>query len=81
MIARAEYVRGETHTQGIESFWSILKRAHKGTYHQLSPKHLQRYVDEFCWRHNARGLPVLERMREVVVGMAGRRLTWRQLVR
>ena len=36
-----EYVRGEAHTQGIESFWSVLKRAHKGVYHKISPKHLK----------------------------------------
>ena len=50
----AEYVRGQVHTQGIESFWATLKRAHKGTFHRLSPKHLHRYVDEFVGRHNMR---------------------------
>ena len=40
----AEYVSGMAHTYGIESFWSMLKRAHKGTFHKLSPKHLDRYV-------------------------------------
>ena len=39
-----EYVRGMVHTNGVESFWSTLKRAHKGTFHKLSPKHLDRYV-------------------------------------
>ena len=38
------------HTNGIESFWAMLKRAHKGTFHKLSPKHLQRYVSEFAYR-------------------------------
>ena len=42
-----EYVRGEIHTNGIESFWSMLKRSHKGTFHKMSPKHLGRYVQEF----------------------------------
>lgn len=47
-----EYVREQTHTNGLESFWSMLKRGYTGTYHHMSPKHLQRYVDEFEGRHN-----------------------------
>ena len=43
-----EYVDGKVHTNGIESFWSMLKRAHKGTFHKISPKHLNRYVQEFA---------------------------------
>lgn len=39
-----EYVRGQAHTNGIKNFWAILKRAHKGVYDQISPKHLDRYV-------------------------------------
>ena len=62
-----EYVRylaGATvHTNGVESFWSMLKRAHKGTFHRLSPKHLQRYVDEFCGRHNVREMDTIDQMR------------------
>ncbi len=49
-----EYVDGMAHTNGIESFWSMLKRAHKGVYHKMSAKHLQRYVDEFSGRHGIR---------------------------
>ena len=49
-----EYVRGMVHTNGVESFWSMLKRAHKGVYHKLSAKHLQRYVNEFAGRQNIR---------------------------
>ena len=56
-----EYVRYlegvKVHTNGVESFWSMLKRAHKGTFHRLSAKHLQRYVNEFAGRHNIRVLP------------------------
>ena len=44
----SQYVKGEVHTNGIESFWSMLKRAHKGTFHKMSPKHMQRYVNEFA---------------------------------
>lgn len=56
----AEYVRSQAHTNGIEGFWSTLKRAHKGTFHQLSRKHLHRYVDEFSGRHNMRELDTLD---------------------
>ena len=49
-----EYVDGMAHTNGIESFWSMLKRANKGVYHKISAKHLQRYVDEFAGRHGVR---------------------------
>ena len=57
-----EYVDGMAHTNGIESFWSMLKRAHKGVYHKISPKHLQRYIDEFAGRHGVRELNTLDQM-------------------
>jgi hypothetical protein len=49
------YVVGKIHTNGVESFWSLLKRGMIGSYHKLSAKHLQRYVDEYCWRSNQAG--------------------------
>lgn len=49
-----EYVRGAVHTNTIEGFWSQLKRSLDGTYHAVSPKHLQHYVDEFVYRYNHR---------------------------
>ena len=80
----AEYVRyldGEkVHTNGVESFWSMLKRAHKGVYHRLSPKHLQAYVDTFAGRQNVREMDTLAQMQHVVAGLIGRRLTYRDLV-
>ena len=75
-----EYVRGEAHTQGIESFWAMLKRAHKGTYHKISPKHLQRYIDEFAGKHGIRDLDTIDQMESVVAGMVGKRLMYRDLV-
>ena len=75
-----EYVDGMAHTNGIESFWSMLKRAHKGVYHKISPKHLQRYVDEFSGRHGIRERDTLDQMQSVVAGMVGKRLMYRELV-
>ena len=74
-----EYVRGKAHTNGVESFWAMLKRAHKGTFHRLSAKHLQRYVVEFCGRHNIRELDTGMQMGLVAWGMVGRRLTYERL--
>ena len=76
-----EYVKGRVHTNGIESFWAMFKRSHKGTYHKMSPKHLQRYVVEFVGRHNQRPFDTLNQMKQVVDGMTGKRLTYRNLVR
>ena len=75
-----EYVRGEAHTNGIESFWSMLKRAHTGTFHKISPKHMDRYVTEFAGRHNARGRDTVDQMEIMVEGMSGRRLRYPDLI-
>ena len=75
-----EYVRGQAHTNGVESFWSMLKRAHTGTFHKMSPKHLDRYVREFAGCHNLRTLDTLDQMRSVAVGLIGKRLSYRQLI-
>ena len=74
-----EYVRGQAHTQGIESLWSMLKRAHKGTFHKISPKHLDRYVAEFAGRHNVRDADTLDQMAGFAFGMAGKRLRYADL--
>jgi len=51
---KGEYVRGEAHTNSIEGFWANFKRGYYGTYHYMSSKHLQRYIDEFVYRFNTR---------------------------
>ena len=66
-------------TNGIESFWNMLKRAHKGTFHKISPKHLQRYVSEFAGKHNIRDLGTLDQMPDTVARMVGRNLLFRDL--
>ena len=76
----AEYVRGMAHTNGVESFWSMLKRAHKGTFHNISPKHLDRYVHEFAGKHNIRDSGTLVQMRDTVAQLVGRNLLNRDLI-
>ena len=76
-----EWVDGQAHTNGVESFWSMLKRGYHGTYHHLSEKHLQRYVNEFAGRHNLRSLDTADQMGALAAGMVGRRLSYRQLTK
>ena len=75
-----EYVRGPVSTNGIENFWSGLKRTYIGTYHYWSDDHLGRYVDEHAFRYNRRSCHVTERMADAAAAMNGRRLPWRELV-
>ncbi len=74
-----EYVRNKAHTNGVESFWSMLKRGYVGTYHKLSVKHLNKYMDEFAGRHNQRDLDTLQQMAAMAVGMSGKVLTYEKL--
>ena len=75
-----EYVNGLAHTNGVESFWSMLKRAHKGTFHKLSRKHLQRYVNEFAGRQNIRDMDTIDQMGHIVARLIGKRLMYRELI-
>jgi hypothetical protein len=79
-----EYVRGEVHTQGIENFWSLLKRGLKGTYVAVEPFHLDRYVDEQIFRYNNRAtrdnpLNDADRFTLAVSQIVGKRITYREL--
>ncbi|MCY3789099.1 MAG: IS1595 family transposase [Gemmatimonadetes bacterium] len=76
----AEYVRGVVHINGIESLWAMLKRAHKGTFHKLSPKHLNRYVQEFAAKHNLREQDTIDIMGAVATGMRSKRLRYTDLI-
>ena len=76
----SEYVNGMAHTNGIESFWALLKRGYHGTFHHFSEKHLDRYVTEFSGRHNIRDADTIDMMRSVVSKMAGKRLRYKDLV-
>lgn len=70
--SKGEYVRGGFHTNGIENFWSLLKRGIIGIFHQVSPWHLQRYCDEFAARYNTRKIKDYERFDLVLQNSQGR---------
>ena len=79
-----EYVRGEVHTNGLENFWSLLKRGLKGTYVAVEPFHLDRYVDEQAFRYNNRAtkdnpLDDSDRFLLALSQVAGKRLTYKEL--
>jgi transposase-like protein len=75
-----EYVRGTVHTQGIENFWSLLKRSLGGTYIAVEPFHLDRYVDEQVFRYNnRRNVTDAQRLSKVAKQVLGRRLTYAEL--
>ncbi len=74
-----EYVCGRVHTNGIENFWSLLKRGLHGTYVSVEPFHLFRYLDELTFTFNKRDLTDLGRFLAVLQQAAGRRLTYTEL--
>lgn len=78
-----EYVRGQVHTQGLDNFWSLLKRCIKGTYIQVSPEHLQSYVAEQVFRYNSRKKMLYteeQRFEKLLAGTTGKRLTYADLI-
>ena len=75
-----EYVKGQAHTNGMESHWAMLKRGIMGTYHHISVKHLDRYVGEFAGRHNNRPMDTLDQMAYMAQAVAGKRLTYEDLI-
>ncbi len=77
---KEEYVRGEVHTNGMESFWAKAKRTIYGTHHHVSPKYLPRYLKEITGKHNIRNLDPEERIRYLTARMMRKRLTYRDLL-
>ena len=75
-----QYVKGMAHTNGMESFWSLLDRRYGGTHHHISAKHLPRYVNEFAGRHNIRNMDTADMMVALARGMVGKRLTYGDLI-
>jgi transposase-like protein len=74
------YVRGKVHTNGLENFWSLLKRAIRGTYVNVEPFHLVRYVDEQVFRYNTRSDVDGGRFQRLAGRIIGKRLTYQQLI-
>jgi transposase-like protein len=75
-----EYVRGDVHTNTVESYFAVFKRGIYGTYHHVSPQHLKRYLAEFDFRHNFRsalGVEDADRTTRLISGIVGKRLTYR----
>ena len=76
----SQFVKDQAHTNGIESFWALLKRGYHGIYHHMSEKHLDRYIGEFSGRYNSREMDTVEQMGAIVKGLERKRLKYRDLV-
>ena len=74
------YVKGRVHTNGMENFWSLLKRTLSGTYISVDPAHLFRYLDEQCFRYNKRKITGGERFLIVAGQVINRRLTYDEVI-
>ena len=77
---KGEYVRGEAHTNTIESLWVKAKGTIRWTYRHVTPKYFPRYLKEIVGRHNVRGMALLDQMKLLVSGMMRKRLTYRDLL-
>jgi transposase-like protein len=75
-----QYVKEKASTNSIENAWSHLKGGIRGTYHWISRKHTQKYLDEFTMRYNTRKYDEEDRFNLVLSSVAGKRLTYRELI-
>ena len=77
-----EFVNGMASTNGIESVWALLKRGYYGTFHHFSKKHIDRYIQEFCFRLNGGNVKyhTLDRINSMLDGFAGNRLSYKMLI-
>ena len=73
-----KYVDGQVHTNGLENYWSLLKRGIAGTYVSVEPFHLFRYLDEQSFRCNERRVSDFERFKMAASQIVDKRLTWKQ---
>lgn len=64
---KGQYVKGEAHSNTMESFWATFKRGYYGTYHNMSKKHLQSYINEFVYRHNSRTTTLVDMFADAVI--------------
>ena len=76
-----EYVRGDVHTNSIESFRSLFKRSCYGAYHKMSPKHLHRFANECAGRHNIRDLDTIEQLKFIASECDGKILRYKALIK
>jgi hypothetical protein len=75
-----QYVNGQVHTNGLENFWSLLKRGISGTYVSVEPFHLFRYLDEQAYRYdNRKEMKDFDRFALAASQIVGKRLTWNQV--
>jgi transposase-like protein len=77
-----EFVKGMANTNGIESVWALLKRGYHGTFHHFTSKHIDRYVNEFCFRLNGGNVkwPTLSRIDSIISGFSNNRLAYKTLI-
>ena len=80
MHSLSKYMKGDVNTNGIEFLWSMMERAHNGSFHMLSPKHLDQYDKELAARHNLRKCDTLNIMSTVVGDGIGELLCYEDLI-